>query len=663
MTPRVLIADDSLTVRMDLSEAFEEARFVVELAATLESARAALAREIPDVLVLDIQFPDGDGLDLLRELRQAPATAQLPVVLLSTQGAVGERIRGLEAGATDYAGKPYDREYVVSRGRELVRHRAQPDDGGAAQVLVIEDSATFREQLVSSLVAAGYRVLASASGADGVRQAARARPAAIVVDGVLPDIDGPTVIQRIRLDPALRNTPCLLLTASLDRVRELGALAAGADAFLRKDDGLAVLLARLAALLSRVRPTTATVTASSVFGAHRVLAVDDSETYLRALAHALSGDGYDVALARSGEEALELVAIQPPDAILLDLVMPGWSGQETCRRIKASPAWREIPVLMLTAREDKAAMLDGIAAGADDYIAKSSDFEVIRARLRAQLRRTQFEAEHRRVQEELYQKEVEAARERAARELAENRAAFATELERKNRELEEFTSVASHDLQAPLYAVRRFAEELARDHASTLAGEALELVRSIEDAATRMSALIAGLLEYARTATVERPRERVALEHALDRALANLRADVEETHAVVTAEPLPEVLGDALQLTQLFQNLVGNALKYRRPGEAPRVRIACRAEEGAWVIAVSDEGIGFEPRHAERVFGIFKRLAGAADRPGTGIGLAICKKVVERHGGRIWAEAALDRGATFSFTLPMAREQPPEVTP
>ena len=208
---------------------------------------------------------------------------------------------------------------------------------------MIDDSVTFREALKAALEDAGYGVIVAGTGEDGLRLAADQRPTAIIVDGVLPGIDGATVIRRIRLDAALRQLPCLLLTASEDRGAELRALDAGADAFVRKDEDVPVILARLKAMLRSAGAQVADRGTASLLGPKKILAVDDSETYLQDLAEALRADGYDVVLARSGEEALELLAVQPVDCILLDLLMPGIGGQETCRRIKDAPGMRDIP--------------------------------------------------------------------------------------------------------------------------------------------------------------------------------------------------------------------------------------------------------------------------------------------------------------------------------
>ena len=274
-------------------------------------------------------------------------------------------------------------------------------------MLVIDDSVTFRKELKRSLEAAGYNVWEATTGEEGLALAAADRPDAVVVDGILPGIDGRTVVRRLKSDATLRSTPCLLLTGAEGANDGLRALEAGADAYVRKSEDLGVILVRLAALL-RGAIVAGGETNPSLLGPKRLLTVDDSITYLQELGSQLRQEGYDVVLAKSGEEALELLEVQPVDCILLDLIMPGLSGQETCRRIKQRVEWRNIPLVMLTARDDRDGMIEGINAGADDYIAKSADFDVLKARLRAQLRRKHFEDENRRIREQLVRRETEA---------------------------------------------------------------------------------------------------------------------------------------------------------------------------------------------------------------------------------------------------------------
>jgi two-component system NtrC family sensor kinase len=417
MTRAVLVVDDSLTVRMNLVEILEAAGLPVVACATGAEAREALGERTFALAILDILLPDTDGIELLKEIRGSPSTSDMAVMLLSAETEVRDRIRGLRTGADEYVGKPYEPNYVVARARELVGRGKDIPALTGTMVLVIDDSVTFREALKEALEAGDHRVVIAKTGEEGLALAAHVRPAAIVVDGHLPGIDGATVIRRIRFDAALRRTPCLLLTASADRDAEVGALEAGADAFVRKSDDIPLILAKFEAMLRSAGGKSGDRDTASLLGPKKILAVDDSETYLEALAEALRADSYDVVLAHSGEEALDLLSVQSVDCILLDLVMPGVGGLETCRRLKATQVMRDIPIVMLTAAENPETMIEGLGAGADDFISKSSDFTILQARVSAQLRRKQFEDENRLIREQILQKELEAAEAQAAAHL------------------------------------------------------------------------------------------------------------------------------------------------------------------------------------------------------------------------------------------------------
>lgn len=649
MSADVLVVDDSLTVRMDLVETFEGAGLRAAACATLAEAREALARGSVALVVLDVQLPDGDGVDLLRELRAAPATASLPVLMLSAAPEVRERARGLQMGASDFFGKPYDADRLAARVKEILRQGAAGTAEGGSTVLVIDDSATYREALRDALVGAGYAVASASSGEEGLRMVAAVRPAAVVVDGVMPGIDGATVIRRLRLDAALRGTPCLLLTASEDAGAELRALDAGADAFVRKGDDLDVVLARLAALLRHADAGEPAVV--GVTGPQRILAVDDSPTYLRELAAVLRGDGYEVALARSGEEALDLIAAGSFDCVLLDVVMPGLGGHETCRRLKASTATRDAPLIMMTALDDRAAMVDGLGAGADDFLSKSAGFEVLKARVRAQVRRKHFEDEHRRARERLLHSAHEAAEARAARELAETRAALAAELERRNRELEAFSYSVSHDLRAPLRAIDGFSQLLEQDHAASLDDDGRRSLARIRAAAKRMSELIDDLLSLSRVSRAELVRVQVDLA-AVARAVAGqLPAG---TVAFEAAGPMM-AHADPRLMRVVFENLLGNAWKFTSKTAAPRVEVGSTREGDGTTYFVRDNGAGFDEAYAAKLFSPFQRLHTEREFPGTGIGLATVQRIVDRHGGRVWARGEVGNGATIFFTIGRAR--------
>ena len=228
----------------------------------------------------------------------------------------------------------------------------------------------------------------------------------------------------------------------------------------------------------------------------------------------------------------------------------------------------------------------------------------------------------------------------------------ADELGRSNKELEQFAYVASHDLQEPLRQVRSFTQLLGERHGDKLDGSAKQYMQYIVEGAGRMSVLVHDLLAYSRVGNRDARRRKVACHEALERALANLRTSITESNAQVTHDELPTVLAEPTQLTQLFQNLIGNAVKFRREGVNPEIHIGALSNGGHWIFQVKDNGIGIDPQYHKRVFQIFQRLHGREKYTGTGIGLAICKKIVEQHGGEIWIESKEGQGATFCFTLP-----------
>jgi PAS domain S-box-containing protein len=228
----------------------------------------------------------------------------------------------------------------------------------------------------------------------------------------------------------------------------------------------------------------------------------------------------------------------------------------------------------------------------------------------------------------------------------------AAQLARANEELLHFAYAVSHDLQAPVRTIVAFSQMLALTYKPTLDERGSQLLSYLADAGARMSAMIRDLLEFAQVAggQVQLSGD-VSLEEVLETALENLRSGIEETGAAVSHDPLPTVAGDAGQLIQLFQNLIGNSLKYRKPDSAPRIHVSVEQSGAERVVSIRDNGIGFEPQHAERIFGVFQRLHGK-EFAGTGIGLTICKRIVERRGGRIWADGRPGEGATFSFSIP-----------
>jgi two-component system, NtrC family, sensor kinase len=682
---KTLIVDDSLTVRMDLDEAFRAAGIQTLLASSAAEMRAHLAREQVALVILDVVLPDADGLDLLLELRAGPTSP--PVLLLSTEADVRDRIKGLRTGADDYVGKPYDTGYVIARAKALLARRASAPPPAQTSILVVDDSATFRAELQRLLEQGNYAVTTAATGEDGLRLAASLRPAAILVDSVMPGIDGATLIRRVRLDAALRGTPCVLLTASEAHGAELRALDAGADAFVRKEDGELILL-RLAAVLRSA--TADRAPAESLLDPKRILAVDDSATYLNELSNVLRGEGYEIVGARSGSEALEMLAAQSVDCILLDLVMPEPNGIETCRRIKTSPIFRDIPLIMLTARDDREAMIEALATGADDFIAKSSETEVLTARVRAQLRRKQFEDEHRNIREQLLRSELEATEARAASKLAEARAKSVEVLELKNGELSEayaeLKRTQSHLVQSAKLAslgelVAGVAHEInnplafAISHLQTAQSSLTHLAPTTPDeqrnkhwhrAQARLSEMSGGLerirelvLKLRTFSRLDEGERKVAnIRDCVDSVLTILghrlrhHIDVElHFEAPIELDCFPSLLNQALM------NLVSNAIDAIESARSHgSLKVSGGARGDDYVLTIADDGPGIPEELRERVFDPFFTTKDVGK--GTGLGLSITYSIVKKHGGHLDLSPAPDGGTIVELRLPLAGPPP-----
>ncbi|HEY9723432.1 MAG TPA: response regulator [Oscillatoriaceae cyanobacterium] len=632
MNARVLIVDDSLTVRMDLQSIFTAAGFETTLCKDLASARKALA-EAPALVVLDLQLPDGDGLSFLAEIKAAPRTADLPVILLSTEAEVTDRIRGLATGADDYAGKPYDPRYIVTRAQALLARQGKHPAREKPCVLVIDDSPTFRDALETLFAANGYQVLAADSGEAGLSLAARERPDVVVVDGSLPGINGPTVIRRLRSDASLRRLPCMMLTASEGIGDELDALEAGADAYLRKGSADGILLARVAAMLRSTSEPSADARGSQLFGPLKILAISRDSGFVQSLGKTLMDEAFDLTLAGSAQQALALLAHQSVDGILLDRELPGPSA-ELCRSLQADPRWQNIPVIFLAASDDQKAIIDALNAGADDYVVLDAGGDVLKGRLRAQLRRRHLEEENRRLRE-------------AHQRLLEH-----------DRYKDEFLSVVSHELRTPLTSILGFASLLNNGFVGALSAEQGECVQEIGTNADRMLLLINDLLDFAKlkAGKLSIAPQPTRYAEVIESVLASLKPLQEQKALhIETAIAAPESVSlDSLRIGQVLTNLIGNAIKFTPAGGT--IRIAVTQSDDAVITEIRDSGVGFAAEDAKRLFSAFRQLNMSSTRAaeGTGLGLVISKALIESHGGRIEAESpGPGQGATFRFTLPI----------
>ncbi len=380
------------------------------------------------------------------------------------------------------------------------------------------------------------------------------------------------------------------------------------------------------------------MTAQSV----RLLLVEDNPAEARLIKEmfsALSNGAYQIKHADRLSEALSCLEKDEVQAVLLDLSLPDSQGLRTLEAVRDRAA--AVPIVVLTGLDDGALGMEAVKRGAQDYLVKGfPDAEILSRAVRYAIERQRLASE------------LDAAR----LEQLHHQQRLNRDLVLQNRELEEFAYVASHDLQEPLRKLVAFSGLLRRDMGDAVPEKAERDLRFIEDSAFRMQRLVDDLLELSRAGRTELRREVVSLESCAATALEALQFAVEQSGAEIERDELPELWGDARMLTQLYQNLIANALKFIQ-GRKPKIRLTSTFEGGIWTLGVKDNGIGIQAEYANQIFTAFQRLHRRDEYEGSGIGLAICRKTVERHGGKIWVESAPGQGSHFKFYLGQRQTQ------
>ncbi len=395
----------------------------------------------------------------------------------------------------------------------------------------------------------------------------------------------------------------------------------------------------------------------------KILLVDDRPANLLALEAILEDLGQDLVKATSGKEALRHILNDDFAVILLDVNMPEMDGFEAATLIRERERSRHTPILFVTAHKDDEHLFRGYYAGAVDFLYKPINPEVLRSKVSVfvdlsiksdllQKHATMLETRNSELERSIRERQRAEDEVRRLNSELERRVKDGTaELLRANEELRQFGYAASHDLREPLRTVASYTQLLGRRYADKLDDEAREFMGYITDSVHRMDSLLSDLLAYSYQLNVrEQVLSTVDTEAVLQGVLMNLDSSIKETGTEITHAGLPEVQSDFGQLVQVFQNLVSNSIKYHGP-DSPKIHVSAEEKGEEWVFSFADNGLGIEPRYHDQIFGIFKRLHGR-EYPGTGIGLALCKRIVERQDGRIWVESEAGPGSTFKFTLP-----------
>jgi signal transduction histidine kinase len=362
-----------------------------------------------------------------------------------------------------------------------------------------------------------------------------------------------------------------------------------------------------------------------------VLLVEDNQLDVELVLRALRQGGFEVNSRVVLDEARFLKALRedPPEVVLADFNLPSWTGMDALDVVRKEGL--AIPVILVSGALGDVTAVECIKRGITDYVLKDG-----LARLPQAIRRA------------LEEKEEQGRRRKAEEDLARK----VVELARSNSDLEQFAYVASHDLQEPLRMVAAYTQLLAERYRGKLDADADKFIGYACEGAQRMQVLIQDLLAFSRIGRKEGALASVDCNAVMRDVMQTLSVSIEQSGATVTYGTLPEVWADNTQMVQLFQNLIGNAIKFRG-AEPPDVCVQAEKKDREWMFSVSDNGIGIAPEDADRIFAVFQRLHARTEYPGNGIGLAICKKIVERYGGRLWVESQAGSGSTFKFTLPL----------
>lgn len=390
-----------------------------------------------------------------------------------------------------------------------------------------------------------------------------------------------------------------------------------------------------------------------------ILIAEDSPTQAEQLRHLLEQVGYQVTVAATGKQALTAIHARRPALIVSDVVMPEMDGYALCKEIKSDEKLKDIPVVLLTSLSSAQDVMKGLECGADNFIRKPYDGKCLLTRIDHILINQELRKDEKvHMGVEIYlggQKHFITAERQQMLDLLfstyEEVGHINKQLEETNKELEAFSYSVSHDLRAPLRAIDGFSLSLLEDQAERLDDTGRDYLQRVRSAAQRMGQLIDDLLNLCRVTRAEMRHDTFSLSALADRVISDLRKAHPDRDVEVTIEKEMRVIGDARLLQIALENLLGNAWKFTSRCPKAEIRVGSTQQNSETVYFVRDNGAGFDMAYAHKLFGTFQRLHTEKEYPGTGIGLATVRRIIHRHGGRVWAEGEVGQGATFYFAL------------
>ncbi|MEO8662748.1 MAG: ATP-binding protein [Bryobacteraceae bacterium] len=612
---RILLADDNSDMRNYVRRLLAE---LCEVQVVSDGQEALEAVRIcrPDLILTDVMMPRLDGFGLLRALRADPELSDIPIIMLSARAGEESRVEGLGAGADDYLFKPFSaRELTARVGSVLELSRAR-----RAVVEAVRDS----ERRLRTMFQQAPSFTCILRGPQHVFEFTNDSYMRLVGEG--RDLMDKPVREAI---PEAAGQGYFEL---LDGVYASGKSFTGLETplQLRRTAGGPMVNLLIDFIFQPITDALGQVSGIFVEGfevteRHAAqAALRESEERYRTLFDSID-EGFCVveAIPASGESAADFRYIAVNPAVETQSGVPAKVG-DTIRGVIPTEAESWIDAF------DNIVRTGEPARGERGLLSQGRVLDLYAFRLADDTKR----------------RVGVLFTDITARKSAE------AELLRANQDLEQFAYSASHDLQEPLRSIKIYSELLSKRHGEQLRGDAKDFLDFVTSGASRMELLVRDLLAYTQATQLDRPAGAVDSGEALATALANLAESLRESSGSVSFGPLPSLPVNATHLQQIFQNLIGNAIKYCRPGVPPVIDIQAQRENGLWRFSVSDNGIGIESEYKEHVFGLFKRLHTADEYSGTGIGLAICQRMVERYHGRIWVESEVGEGSIFYFTLP-----------